>query len=475
MFPLLPNPLSTKPGRLAAFFLLYMTEGIPYGFTAIAIATQMRRKGLTPAQIGLFVGTLYLPWAWKWLVGPVVDNIHSERLGRRRGWILVMQVLMCLSLIALMPINFASHLVLFTAVVIVHNCFAATQDVAIDALACNVLAEDERGLANGLMFAGAYTGQAVGGSGVLFLTAYIGFSPTFLLVAASVLLITIVIVLPMREHVVSPILSEPAVPVTPNDGRVLNYAPSPSVNYPRKPKLEDAPPVPGILERIKTYCLEALLAFFGSRGTIAGLVFALLPAGAFALSLSLATNLAVELGFTDTQIGLLTLTTTIISAVGCVVGGYLSDLLGRRRMLAIYLAATAIPTLYLAWIMYQQGYILPHDPQSATRPAGSDAIILAFWIASIAFAIPQGLMYGTRTALFMDLCTPAVAATQFTAYMAMLNLAIAYSSWWQGQAIQHWGYPTTLLLDAVLGLICISVLPLTRAPKTPAPAEAVAA
>ena len=69
----LPNPLASRNGRLAAFSALYMTEGIPLGFTATAIATQMRRQGLTPAAIGAFVASLYLPWAFKWIVGPFVD------------------------------------------------------------------------------------------------------------------------------------------------------------------------------------------------------------------------------------------------------------------------------------------------------------------------------------------------------------------------------------------------------------------
>jgi hypothetical protein len=42
----LPNPLASRSGRLAAFFALYLTEGIPLGFTATAIATQMRRRGI---------------------------------------------------------------------------------------------------------------------------------------------------------------------------------------------------------------------------------------------------------------------------------------------------------------------------------------------------------------------------------------------------------------------------------------------
>jgi PAT family beta-lactamase induction signal transducer AmpG len=61
----LPNPLASRNGRLAAFFALYMTEGIPLGFTATAIATQMRRQGLGPAEIGAFVASLS-PWAFKW-------------------------------------------------------------------------------------------------------------------------------------------------------------------------------------------------------------------------------------------------------------------------------------------------------------------------------------------------------------------------------------------------------------------------
>ena len=170
----LPNPLATRGGRLSAFFALYLTEGVPLGFTATAIATQMRRHGLGPAEIGAFVGSLYLPWGLKWVVGPFVDVFSSDRFGRRRMWIVIAQAFMVITLMIALPVNFTAQLRLFTLIILVHNAFAATQDVAIDALAVNVLREDERGLANGLMFAGAYLGQAVGGSGVLFLAPLIG-------------------------------------------------------------------------------------------------------------------------------------------------------------------------------------------------------------------------------------------------------------------------------------------------------------
>jgi PAT family beta-lactamase induction signal transducer AmpG len=70
------------------------------------------------------------------------------------------------------------------------------------------------------------------------------------------------------------------------------------------------------------------------------------------------------------------------------------------------------------------------------------------------------LMYGVGTAIYMDVTTPAVAATQFTAYMALCNVVYSYSSTWQGRSLQSWGYPTTLAIDAIFGLLCILLLPL---------------
>src|SRR5690348_17434254 len=134
----LPDLLATRWGRLTTFFMLYMTEGIPLGFTATAIATQMRRQGLGPEAIGTFVASLYLPWAFKWIAGPIVDTVTSERFGRRRTWIVLMQFGMIATLLLALPVDYTHQLKLFTAIIFLHNALCATQDVAIDALAVNV-------------------------------------------------------------------------------------------------------------------------------------------------------------------------------------------------------------------------------------------------------------------------------------------------------------------------------------------------
>lgn len=442
----MPDLLRTRAGRLTTFFLLYMTEGIPLGFTATAIATQMRRQGLSPEAIGAFVGSLYLPWAFKWLTGPFVDAFSSDRFGRRRLWIIMMQIGMMGTLIAAMPIDYVSQLSLFTAVIFVHNAFGATQDVAIDALAVNVLPEHERGVANGFMFAGASIGQAVGGSGVLFLTAVMPFSSTYIFVAATILLVTVFVVLPLKEAKGPPRAATDKSALARVGGDIAGFV------------------------------RDAWRAFTGSRGALIGVIVALLPFGAYALSLALQSNLAVELGLDDTQVGYLNLASTVVFALACVAGGWLSDRFGRRRTLALFVVLTVLPTLYLAWTMQQAGWIMPIDPTKPGHPTPDPHLVMVFWAAVISFNIFQGLYYGVRAAMFMDVTTPAVAATQFTAYMALSNLVISYTSWWQGSSIVKWGYPITLLLDSIVGLFVLFFLPaMTPRPAAAEPAAAPAA
>jgi len=440
----LPDLLASRKGRLTAFFLLYVTEGIPLGFTATAIAAQMRRQGLGPAAIGAFVGSLYLPWAFKWAVGPFVDVFSSDRFGRRRTWIFMMQLGMCATLLIAMGVDFVNQLALFTAVIFVHNAFGATQDVAIDALAVSVLPEDERGSANGFMFAGASIGQAIGGSGVLFLTGVMPFGSTYIFVVGTILAITLFVVVPLREKA-----------MTVMEARARKAS--------------------SISRELTRFVREAWTAFTGSRAALVGVFAALLPAGAYALSLALQSNLAVELGLDDNEIAQLNLISTVIFAPFCILGGWVSDRFGRRSSLAVFAFLTVVPTLWLAYVMWQAGWIMPVDIKTPNRPHPSTVLVITFWATVIVYNIFQGLYYGIRTALYMDITIPAVAATQFTAYMALLNLCISYTAWWQGHAVETLGYPLTLVLDCVFGMSALLLLPLMRPRRTPATATAAAA
>jgi MFS transporter, PAT family, beta-lactamase induction signal transducer AmpG len=294
------------------------------------------------------------------------------------------------------------------------------------------LPSDERGTANGMMFAGQAIGQALGGSGVLLISASLPFKSTFLLVTAAMGLILVCVSWRLREPTVVPVWA------------VAKRTVAPLVRV----GLE-------ILEFVRA----AGRAFVGTRAAAVGVVFAALPLGAYALALSLQSNLAVELGLDDASIGMLGLMSSLMSAAGCVLGGWLSDRFGRRRMLGLFIALTAVPTVWLALAMQGVGYIMSTDVTLADRALPAPALVATFWTMCIVFNFFQGLTYGSSMALFMDITTPAVAATQFTAYMALGNLVTSYTATWQGVVISHYGYPITLLLDASFGLIAILLLP----------------
>src|SRR5689334_8300932 len=246
-----PNLLATRNGRLSTFFLLYITEGIPLAFAAMTIVSQMRRRGFSATEVGAFTAAIYLPWTFKFLVGPIVDVISSDRFGRRRTWIIAMQLGMVGSLFLLKFVGLGVGIGLLTTLIIVHNIFAATQDVAIDALAVGILKEDERGMAGGLTFAGQYLGQTIGGAGALYLISYVGFGNTYFFVAASIAAVTLFVVLPLRE-----------------------------------PKLlREAAPGAGLARigaEISLFVRDAWTAFTDSRASSVGLLFAVIPAGPMA-------------------------------------------------------------------------------------------------------------------------------------------------------------------------------------------------
>ena len=566
---MLPNPLASRWGRLMAFFFLYVTEGIPLGFTSTAMAVHLSKSGLSDLQVGIFTGWLYIPWSFKWLVGPVVDLVYSKRLGYRRTWILSTQIMMIGTLLCCIPIQMSSSNVqLLTAIIFIHNLFCATQDVAIDALACNVLREDERGLGNGLMFAGQTLGIPLGGACVLYLTNglefLIGntwvearpilnalgdgipfgvtsvflqscvvvmasvetlrdglpFGQTYFFVVGCILMVTCFVAWPMREEEterpvvdagrLSDVCNRLAASEAGARYRLENSA-SKTVNsivtklgigliwllLPRRVSTK----TDMARTEIGNYLITAGQSFFGSRVAVAGLIFALLPAGAMGLNLALQKLLGVRLGMKDSEIADLEVVSSVAWAVSCVLGGVLSDRLGHLKCLAVFILMMSLPTLWLGTQMQGSGWTSSNtkdvvaeadeartetlekptgkespaekesdeaaakkksDEEKKPRPRAPQRLVDAFWWAVMGYMCCQGLMYGTRTAVFMRISNPNVAATQFTAYMALMNLVIAYSAWWQGAVIEQWGYATTLYIDAAFGLVCISVLPFLR-------------
>jgi MFS family permease len=176
----------------------------------------------------------------------------------------------------------------------------------------------------------------------------------------------------------------------------------------------------------------------------------------------------------DNEIATMGLVSSLVFTVCCMAGGVLSDRFGRRLTLAVFATGTLLPTVWMGWKLQAEGWILPAGTSLDGTWPRHEILITAWWIATLVYSVFNGLMYGIRTAFCMDIVEPRIAATHFTACMALLNVCTVYSYWWEGKAVTPladggWGYTylQIFLLDAALGAVFLLILPFVN-PAQPA-------
>jgi PAT family beta-lactamase induction signal transducer AmpG len=152
-------------GRIAFLGALYLVQGLPFGFQANALAALLRDQGVSMTHITLTTA-LALPWSLKALWAPLVDRHHVAAIGARRSWILPMQLLLALSMIAAAFAPVHPDPLPLLALVLLMNLFAATMDIAVDGLAVDLLRDTELGAGNAAQVVGYKVGM-LGGGGLL--------------------------------------------------------------------------------------------------------------------------------------------------------------------------------------------------------------------------------------------------------------------------------------------------------------------
>lgn len=172
--------LGRKLGLLGA---LYFVQGMPFGFQANALGAYLRQSGVSLTAVGLS-GALALPWMLKALWAPLVDRTGSPRFGRRKSWIVPLQAGLALTCVAAGLVPHQTHLGLLLGLVLVMNLFAATQDIAVDGLAVQLLGPEELGPGNAAQVVGYKVGMLTGGGLLVWASARVGWGGLFLAMAA---------------------------------------------------------------------------------------------------------------------------------------------------------------------------------------------------------------------------------------------------------------------------------------------------
>lgn len=180
-------------------FSLYWAQGLPVGFMTHALPVILRAEGVSLAHIGGF-GLLMLPWSIKIFWAPWVDRHALSRLGHYRSWILLTQfltvaVLCILSFFPIQALDQPIYLFVFFISLLFMNLTGATQDIATDALAVNLLKHDQQHWGNTFQVIGSRLGFIVGGGAVLWCLDWLTWQPTFLLLATLVFLNTLPVLL----------------------------------------------------------------------------------------------------------------------------------------------------------------------------------------------------------------------------------------------------------------------------------------
>jgi len=163
---------------------LYITQYLGLGFFLVALVAILRSAGVSLEQLGI-IYLLGIVWALKLFWAPLVDRFGIDCIGHFRGWLIAMQSGMVLSLLAIAWLDPVADFVPVFLLCLLFAFFSATQDIAVDGLACRLLGTEERGIGNGLRNAGNLLGNLLGGGVVLMVYPYLGWRIATLFLAAG--------------------------------------------------------------------------------------------------------------------------------------------------------------------------------------------------------------------------------------------------------------------------------------------------
>lgn len=375
---------------------LYFAQGLPYGFFTQALPVFMRKQRYSLGSIGLST-LLAIPWALKFLWAPWVDRFTSTRWGRRASWIVPLQLLTAVTLVFLGLVGSPGEIPLLLASSLVLNLFAATQDIATDGLAVELLRIDERGLANGVQVAGYRVGMVVGGGVILMLFSRLGWVLSF----ASMALLSLLALLPLFWLGESTQQEDPAY--LPPAGS------SPGPHFLRREG------VGALLLVVVTFKMGD---WFGS-----GMVRPLL----------------VDLGMTLADIGWIFGTVGFVAGLlGALAGGALVNRLGRYRALVTF-------GLIQAFTVASYG-VLVHNA----------ALPLVMVIAAVEH-FAGGMATAALFTVMMDFCRREQAGTDYTVQASGVVFATLSVASISGFSARASGYGAHFVIAGVMGLCATGI------------------
>lgn len=389
--------------KMATLLVLGFSSGLPFYLTSKTLQAWMTTAKVDLATIGFF-SLVTLPYSLKFVWAPVMDRYIPPFLGRRRGWVLITQVLLLIVIAAMSLHDPRLGLRMLAVNAIAIAFFSASQDISLDAYRTDVLQDREMGAGAAVFVMGYRVALLVTGGLALYLADSITWPIVYLLLA-SLMLIGIIATFLAPE----PVLSE-LPPRTIGEAVILPFR-----------------------------------EFFQRAGVgraILVLLFIVLYKYSDSLAGSMTTPFLLKTGFSQKEVGAVFGGAGLIATiVGTLTGGAAIGKWGINRSLWVFVVVQGLSNLtYYAMAL----------------SSGSHAFMTT---AVMVENFGLGLVTAAMTAFLMSMCDKRFTATQFALLSSLMaasrDLLVAPA----GKIAESLGWPTFFLITVSMAIPPLLLLP----------------
>ena len=373
------------------------SSGLPLYLLINLLPAWLRTEGVDLKTIGFFT-LIQIPYVWKFLWSPLLDRYALPLLGRRRGWMLVTQVVLLVAIPLFGALNPRADIWTIVALSTTVAFFSASQDIVLDAFRREILPDQELGLGTSIHVNAYRISSLVPGALALILADRAPWSVVYI-VTALFMLPGIALTLIARE----PLLVK---------GR------------------------PRTLREAVIEPFHEFLTRNGWRAAVTVLLFIFLYKLGDSMATALATPFYLDMGFTKTDIGVIAKNAGLwASVVGVLLGGLWMVKIGINRGLWLFGIVQLVSILGFAWLAYVN---------QPNRP------LLAFVIAFEALGV--GLGTAAFTAYIARATDPRYTATQFALFTSLAAVPRSVMNATTGVIVDRIGWLDFYLLCTLLAV-----------------------
>ena len=381
--------------RTASVALLSFSSGLPLGLVWYSIPDWMRDIGVDIRVVGLFT-LAQAPWAFKVVWSPLMDRYVPPFWGRRRGWMALTQI--ALAVLGLMLAGVGNHpdtVWVVGAIALGVALASASQDIAIDAYAVEVLEKEEQGAAVGARIALYRAAMVVSGGAAITAASHLGWAVVNVLLALAYL--------PML--LLTWKASEPETPT----------------------------PAP---RRLRDAVWHPFLGFLARHRALEILAFVLLYKFADQLAQALTRPFLIDMGYSADHRGIALATVGMVATIaGAFVGGWVTTLVGLGHSLWMFGVLQIFSNL---------GYYL-------LSLAGGPNLPLMYAATSFEL-LTSGMGTGAFSVLLLRMTQKRFSATQYALFSSLFALPRLLAGPISGFAVDAVGWPTFFLATMALGI-----------------------